>query len=159
MTQTSPWLAAALFVALVATAVALGPALAHLFELPNKMRLGADAYFATQQIYAGWSLLAIVLAVQFVAMIATAILGRSDPPILAATIVAITALIAAQVVFWVWTYPANVATDQWTRMPENLEAARNDWEYSHAAGAAFQLIAMVSLSYAAVSTLWRGSAG
>jgi hypothetical protein len=54
MVQPNPWLAAALFAALFSTAIALGPVLAHLFELPNKMRLEADAYFATQHIYSGW---------------------------------------------------------------------------------------------------------
>lgn len=157
MVQPNPWLAATLFAALFSTAVALGPALAHLFELPNKMRLDADAYFATQRLYRGWALPAIfILAAQVISMSATAILGRGDGLILVATLAAIAALLAAQAIFWVWTYPANVATDQWTTMPENLEALRRQWEYSHAGGAIFQIIAMASLCVAAVSPIWRG---
>ena len=53
----------ALFFALMVTALALGPALAHLLELPNKIALPRDAYFTVQQIYAGWSLLGVVLLV------------------------------------------------------------------------------------------------
>lgn len=52
----------------------------------------------------------------------------------------------------------NAATNQWTAMPDNLSALRAQWEYSHAAGAVLQLIAMASLALAAVSPIWRGSA-
>jgi len=37
----------------MATAIALGPALARLFELPNKINLSKDDYFTVQPIYAG----------------------------------------------------------------------------------------------------------
>jgi hypothetical protein len=67
--------------------------------------------------------------------------------------IALAAFIAAQAVFWIWTFPANVATDQWTSQPENWETLRRQWEYSHLAGAAFQTLAMVAL---VVAVLWRG---
>jgi len=44
------------FVALVLTALALVPAGAHLFELPNKIGLSQDRYFIVQSIYRGWAL-------------------------------------------------------------------------------------------------------
>ncbi len=157
MTQGSPWLAAALFVALFATAIALGPALAHLLEMPGKMRLAPELYFETQQLYSGWAWLAVVLLVQLAGIVATAWLARSDGIVLAASLVALAALIGAQVVFWVWTYPANVATSQWTQMPANIEELRVRWEYSHAAGAVLQLVAMASLSFGAASVIWRGT--
>ena len=160
MVQPNPWLAAALFAALLSNGLALGPALAHLFELPNKMRLEANAYFAAQRLYQGWALPAIVtLVAQVISLVTTAILGRGDGVILAATIVAMLALLASQAIFWVWTYPANVVTDQWKTMPDDLETLRRQWEYSHASGAAFQLIAMASIASAAVSPIWRGVAG
>ncbi len=160
MVQPQPWLAAALVAALLSTALALGPALAHLFELPNKMRLEPDAYFAAQRMYSGWAVLAIIiLGAQALSIAATIALGRSDGSVLTAALVAIAAVFAAQLVFWIWTYPANAATDQWTKMPDNLEALRSQWEYSHATGAAFQLIAMASLTVAAVSPIWRGAVG
>lgn len=46
---------AAHFVALLATALALGPALAHLLELSAKIAMARDGYFTVQRIYAGWS--------------------------------------------------------------------------------------------------------
>jgi hypothetical protein len=40
----------------VLTALALVPAGAHLFELPNKIGLSQDRYFIVQSIYRGWAL-------------------------------------------------------------------------------------------------------
>lgn len=44
-----------LFVALLASTLALGPALAHLFALPNKIDLSRDEYFIAQKAYRGWN--------------------------------------------------------------------------------------------------------
>lgn len=47
------------FLSLVFVALALGPSLAHLMELPNKIDLPRDQYLVVQQIYRGWQLLGI----------------------------------------------------------------------------------------------------
>jgi hypothetical protein len=39
------------FVALLASALVLGPALAHIMELPNKIDLPRDAYFTVQKAF------------------------------------------------------------------------------------------------------------
>ena len=49
-------------------------------------------------------------------------------------------LALAQAVFWVWTFPANVATENRTFVPANWEALRARLEYSHSAGAGFQVL-------------------
>ena len=67
---------AAFFIALLATSFALGGALAHAFELPNKIGLGRDAYFTVQTIYSGWDRLAFVLAVELAGMLAVIFLYR-----------------------------------------------------------------------------------
>jgi hypothetical protein len=141
----------AFFVALMATALALGGALAHAFELPNKIGLPAAEYFVVQKAYRGWNRLAFVLLVQLIAMIAAAVLSRHRRRAMWATILAILCLVAAQAVFWIWTYPANVATENWTSVPADWRVLRRQWEYSHAAGAAFQLIAMAALAVAVLS--------
>jgi len=73
------------FLALVLTALALVPAGAHLFALPNKINLVAEQYFNVQNIYRGWSLFGIVLAGALVANLALAVLlrGRGRPFVLA----------------------------------------------------------------------------
>jgi hypothetical protein len=48
-------------------------------------------------------------------------------------------------VSWTYTYPANRATDNWTLLPEDWQALRANWEYSHAAGAGLGMIAMITL--------------
>ena len=130
--------------------MALGASLAHLFELPNKIDLGRDAYFTVQGNYRGWNQLAYVLAIEFVSIIAIIILSRDDRQVRLWATVALLSLVAAQAVFWTFTYPANVATNNWTAIPADWETLRRQWEYSHAAGAIFQLIAMTSLVIAAL---------
>ena len=53
-----------------------------------------------------------------------------------------------QVVFWVFAYPMNVASRNSTIVPEPFEAARRQWEYSHAASAVltFALLLAIVLS-------------
>jgi hypothetical protein len=49
------------FFAVILTALALVPAGAHFFELPNKIELAQDHYFIVQNIYRGWALFGIVV--------------------------------------------------------------------------------------------------
>lgn len=135
----------AFFVALLATALALGAALAHAFELPNKIGMARDAYFIVQQAYRGWNLLGVVLLVQLIGILSAAALSRRRSRVALPTVLAAVFLLCAQAVFWIFTYPANVATENWTVTPENWEVLRRQWEYSHAVGALFQLLAMISL--------------
>jgi hypothetical protein len=149
--KSPPWKAkTALFVALMATAIALGPALAHLFELPNKINLQRADYFTVQQIYAGWSLLGGLLAVQFVAIVSVVLLAGDDRLLRTLALAALACLVGAQVLFWTLTYPANTATANWTVQPDDWQALRLQWEYSHAAGALLQLAATACLGFAAV---------
>lgn len=141
----------AFFVALLATALAMGAAVAHALELPNKIGLGKDAYFIVQQIYRGWSLLGWLLLVELVSIVAVVLLGWRAPAVRFGALAALLCLLGAQVLFWTFTFPANVATRNWTIQPENWQSLRTQWEYSHAAGAALQTIAMASLIYGALA--------
>ena len=64
---------------------------------------------------------------------------------------AVLCLTAAQIIFWTYTFPANVATENWTKVPEDWEALRWRWEYSHAAGAVCQILAMCALILAVLA--------
>lgn len=65
-------------VAFLFAALALGPAFAHLLELPNKIALPRDHYFAVQTIYNGWALLGIVIFGALLSMLALAIVLRHE---------------------------------------------------------------------------------
>ncbi len=115
-----------LFVALLATGFALGGALAHAYELPTRSVLDRDAYFTVQGIYRGWNLLAIVLLVQLISMIAVAWRYRRRERLRNLALLALGGLVAAQAVFWIWTFPANQATNNWTEVTENWEILRRN---------------------------------
>lgn len=142
---------AALFLALLATAVALGAALAHAFALFNKIGLSGDEYLIAQKAYRGWDRLAYVLLTQLVSMLVVVILSRRESDVQVPALFAILSLVIAQAMFWIFAYPANMATQNWTMLPGNWETLRWQWEYSHAVGAAFQLLAMSCLIVAALA--------
>lgn len=141
------------FIALMATALALGGALAHAMELPNKMGLTQQEYFTAQKLYLGWNRLAYLLAVELAGIVAVVYLYRRSPEVWRPAVAGLLFFFAAQVVFWVWTFPANVATKSWTLQPENWQLLRAQWEYSHLAGAVFQTLVMAALL---VAVLQRG---
>ncbi len=144
----------AFFIALLASAVMLGPALAHAFELPTKMNLARDEYFVIQQVYRGWSNFSLLLVVvQLISLVTTAYLVRRDRRVLVPTVLAILFVLGAQVLFWTYTHPANVATANWTVETDDWMRLRRIWEYSHLARAGLQTLAMTSLIIAVVSRL------
>lgn len=142
---------AAFFVALLATALALGGALAHALELPNKIGMSRAEYFVVQSIYRGWNRLGYLLAVELVGMLAVVILYRRERRVMWSALVAVGGVIAAQVVFWTLTFPANIATSNWTVQITNWETLRRQWEYSHLAGAVCQTLAMAALIIAVLA--------
>ncbi len=138
-------------IALLAVPFALGAALAHALELPNKMALTRDDYFVVQQIYAGWNRLALVLLIEVAALAAIAVLHRNEKRVWRPAATALAFVLAAQAVFWSFTFPANEATANWTVVPENWNALRTNWEYSHLTGAVFQFLAMAALAIAVLN--------
>ena len=140
----------ALFTALLATAVALAAGLAHVFAFPNKITMSRDAYYVAQRIYDGWSLIGLAWLVEWIGLLATLALHRRGVRVRGPTVLALAAFVLAQAAFWIWTYPVNQLTANWTAQPENWQALRLQWEVSHVAGAAFQLIAMSALVVAAL---------
>jgi len=143
------------FVAIVLTALALIPPGAHLLELANKINLDREHYLTVQQIYRGWALLGAVLIASALAngVLAVATRRQTAPMILAA----ITGLLMCVTlgVFFIWTYPVNQATDDWTVAPENWQMLRVQWEYSHAANAVVTFLALCSAVASGLSWLPR----
>jgi hypothetical protein len=99
-----------------------------------------------QQIYRGWALFGVVLFAAIAANLALGVTLRRAlqpawPGFLAAILIA-----GTLVVFFVWVFPGNQATENWMAMPENWEALRARWEYGHAASAMLTALALASLT-------------
>ena len=133
------------FLSFLLVGLTLGAGLAHLFALPNKIGLPGDAYLMVQQIYSGWVLLDLIAVGALGTLGALALMVRRRPRTLALTLVAFLTMAAAQAVFWALSYPADQATQGWTVLPANWPVLRDQWEYSHAAGAGLELMAFVAL--------------
>lgn len=136
------------FLALLATLFALAPGMAHVLEMPRKLLLAREAYFTVQQIYAGWSLFGIVILIQCAALALLAWRSRREYYVFRPVLTALLLMLAAQILFWSFTFPANAATSNWTVMTQDWAALRWQWEYSHAYGALCQLLALCCLLWA-----------
>jgi hypothetical protein len=137
-----------LLASLFFVALAWGPSAAHLLELPAKIDVGRQDYLTIQQIYRGWALLGIVVFAELIAIGGFAWTSRHATWSPSAW-VALLCVVVAQILFWTLTFPANQATDNWTRLPANWQGLRAQWEYSHAAAAGLNLLALISLLLAA----------
>jgi hypothetical protein len=138
-------LTVARFISLLFVALSLAPSMAHVLELPHKIGMSAADYLIVQQIYRGWALLGVVILIALVSTLVLAILERREDRGFGLSGGAFLCLVAAQIVFWTYTYPVNVHTQNWTTLPDNWTSLRTHWEYSHATGAAFTLLAFVLL--------------
>lgn len=140
------------FFAIVFVALYLVPSGAHLIELPNKMGLDPEAYMTVQQIYRGWALAGLVLLGALVSTLLLAIFSRSQTTPFWFASAGFLLMLVATVIFFIWVFPANQATENWTCAPDNQDVLRAQWEYGHAAGAlatlaAFLAIVMSSLTW------------
>ena len=139
------------FCAIVLTALALVPAGAHFFELPNKIGLDQRAYFTVQAIYRGWALFGIALFGALFANLALTLLLAFRRRAYVLPLLAFLLVAATLVIFFVWTYPANQATANWTLPTPNWTTLRLHWEYAHATNALLTFVALCLLTWSAVT--------
>jgi hypothetical protein len=140
------------FAALVLTAIALMPAGAHFFALPNKLHLAQVDYFIVQNIYRGWALFGIVLIANLIANSALAIALRGTRGPLVFVLINVLCQVATLAIFFVFTFPANSATANWTAIPPNWEALRWQWEISHAVNAVIAFAGFCALTISVLLT-------
>lgn len=140
------WQRTIYFLSLVFASLALVPSMAHLLELPNKMHFSRDEYQVAQQIYRGWALLGIVVVGALLSTLALTIAVRHERKAFVFALIAFLCIVGTQIIFWTYTFPTNQITNNWTTLPENWLALRRQWEYSHAASALLNLLAVLSLS-------------
>jgi hypothetical protein len=143
-------LKAVMFLAVVLTALALIPYGAHLFSLPNKIGMTREQYFVAQSVYDGWALLSVILIPAMLVNVALALMLRGEEGF-GLAMAGCVCMAATLAVFFAFTYPANVATQNWKVAPANWAELRHQWEYSHAANAglifaSFCLIVLASMA-------------
>ena len=140
------------FLAIVFTALALVPAGAHLFELPNKIGLAEAQYFVVQNIYRGWALFGIVLFGALAANLALAVAVRRQPAPFWLALAAFVLIAATLAIFFTWTYPANQATSNWTVVPDSWRELRIRWECAHAVNALLTFLALCAVTLSLLQT-------
>src|SRR5215831_1951667 len=138
-------------IAIASVAMCLVPGGAHFFELANKLSMSQPEYMTVQKIYAGWSFFGIaVIAALLITLIHT-FMVRSDRTSFFLSLAAFLCLAATQGIFWMFTYPMNVASNNWTVTPADFESTRRQWEYSHAVNAVLTFVALVTITASVVA--------
>jgi hypothetical protein len=138
--------------AVMCLAISMAGGWAHLMSMPAKMRMSREDYFVAQQVYQGWALLGIPIFAALGATAALALLQRHARGADCLSLAAALCIAASLVIFFIFTFPANQATQNWTTLPPDWEPLRRQWEYSHAAGAVLYFIAMGLLIASILST-------
>jgi len=144
------------FLAIMLTAIAMGAALAHLFELPNKINVGAADYLTVQRNYDNWWIVGLSVPLAFIAVLVLTISLRGTGVPFTLALIAPLLLVGEMVAFWGFTAPVNRATENWTMLPSNWQELRDRWEYSHAVRAILYVLATGTLVMSALN--WRSLA-
>jgi hypothetical protein len=139
------------FLSLLLTALALAPALAHALELPHKIKLPAREYLSVQRLYRGWAALGLIAVAALAATAALAYLVSEYTDMFVPTLIAASCIAGTLVVFLGFTFPVNLKTGNWTMLPADWPELRRRWEFSHAAGAALYVLALMALIVAVLA--------
>ena len=121
--------------------------------MPHKMDLSGDDYLRVQQLYAGWSLLSVVVLGALISTFALTVLVRTRLRQFVFACIAFGSVLVTQVIFWTFTFPVNQQTHNWTTLPVNWMTLRERWEYSHATAAVFDLIAFIAVVLAVLEAV------
>ncbi len=139
------------FFAIVLTALALTPGCAHVASFLNKIDLSATDYFIAQATYRGWTLFGIVQIGALIANIALAFALRAQIVPFRLVLLCVLCLSGGLATFFAFTFPTNIATDNWTAIPANWQQLRWQWEVSHLVNAAFTLAGFCALTLSVLS--------
>jgi hypothetical protein len=74
-----------------------------------------------QQIYRGWALFGSLIVAALAATALQALLLRHDRGGFRLSPFALLCLVAAKALFWLFSFPINVASANWSKMPEDFE--------------------------------------
>ncbi|MGH9897422.1 MAG: anthrone oxygenase family protein [Pyrinomonadaceae bacterium] len=148
----------------ILVAVAMALALAHALELPGKMRLEKETYYAMQPIYyPGFTIGGISEPAGIILTIILLFLTPTRSTEFWLMIAALFGLIGMQAVYWLFTHPVNkfwlegenlsgfgsgffsFRTNKEETRPADWTELRDRWEYSHVARAGCALVSLIAL--------------
>ncbi len=139
------------FLSLFFTALALCPYVAHLMAFPDKMEMTREEYFIAQQIYNGWAYSSILITLSLISTILLSVLAKDHDIVLRFALGATFCIGMSLMVFFVFTFPANQITENWTIQPASWQDLRIQWEYSHAFNAVLYMSAEALLIMSVLS--------
>ena len=149
--------------------LATAPALAHALELPGKMRVAKDVYFAIQPIYyPGFTIAGMSEPLGIISTIILLVLTPLRSADFWLTLVALLGLIGMQAVYWLLTHPVNKFWLQGEQLsgvgagffslasasrrgrqretgPVDWTELRDRWEYSHVVRAGLATVSLIAL--------------
>lgn len=132
-------------------ALSLTPALGHLLELPAKMTYDAALWLTVSQtLYGAFGTIGGFFEVgAVVTAVVLTILVRHRHPAFGWTLLGALCVAAAHAAFWIWLAPVNATVAGLTleTLPTDWMDLRNRWEYTHAARAVLQFIALAALTF------------
>ena len=112
--------------------------------------LAPEDYRVAQRSYDGWWYIGLVIPPALFLVAAQVVLRWRERAAFGAALASFACLAAAHAIFWMFTFPANQATLNWTAKPSDFERVRAQWEWSHGAGALLNLAAFAALLWAVV---------
>ncbi len=129
------------------TALSMGVALCHLLEMPAKLTYDPALWLTLLHTLYPPAFGTIGGAAEVGAVVATIVLAvvvRRRRPAFDWTLAGALCLLAAHAAFWIWVAPVNATMGAAPphAPPANWMALRDQWEYTHAARAILQVIAL-----------------
>ena len=133
------------FLTIICVVITLSALLTHLLELPGKVKLSQEDYQTVQRIYSGWAWLGIFEIGAILLTLIWTVNARKKKSTFLFLICGLICFVISIVIFFVFTFPANTATANWTELTQNWRLLRTQWEYSHAARAVLNFSGFCSL--------------
>jgi hypothetical protein len=128
------------FTVIIFSAIVLSALMAHLLSMDVKMKLGKEQYALAQSLYRGWAWLGIFEILTILLLLIWLISERKTYRRFYTLLAALCFFSVSLALFFMYTFPANQQTRNWTELPDSWMILRSRWEYSHAARTCLNLL-------------------
>ena len=137
------------FITILLVSLTMAMSVFHLLQLPARINVESSLWITLQAFDLPFSpLIGIILEVcAWIATVVLAFLVRQRRPAYRWTLIAMMAMGAAQVAWWLLIFPANQAIETWTpaTMPIDWTRIRDQWEYTHVVRAVLHILSLSAL--------------